>query len=87
MLNKMYDTSDGRADLIVPEVFSCVGTISTPFLMAFEMSNTARDIAHVMKIDASANSEPARQINVRTWNYSMKMRKDEVRVSAYLGIF
>jgi hypothetical protein len=46
------------AYLMVPVVFSWTGSITTPFSTHLEISKTAKDIAHEMKIEASARWEP-----------------------------
>lgn len=66
------------AYLMVPVVLSWTGSMITPFSTAFEMLKTARDIAHVMNIVASAKCEPI-IVAVRHRLVSRKRR------GAYLG--
>ena len=46
------------AHLIVPEIFSWIDSMITPFSTHFDMSKTANDIAHEMTIEASASQIP-----------------------------
>jgi hypothetical protein len=48
------------AYLMVPVVFSLTGSMITPFSMHLDISNTARDIAHEIKTEASARRKPRR---------------------------
>ena len=54
----------GNADLMVPVVCSYLGSIVTPFLMCFEMSNAASDMAQEMNKDESASTRPIRALVV-----------------------
>jgi len=53
-------TPDTRetSHLIVPDVLSRTGSMTTPFSTYFEMSKTANDIAHEMNIEDSASWIP-----------------------------
>jgi hypothetical protein len=53
---------------MVPVVFSWTGSITNPSSTRFEMSNTARDMVHDMKTEASAKWKPAGvQIGISYW--------------------
>jgi hypothetical protein len=58
-LNTHKARQDENSHLIVPSVYSTLGSISLPASSTpFEISNAAKDMTHEMNTDASANFNP-----------------------------
>lgn len=52
------DKTNNITNLIVPEVFSCRGSITIPSSTAFAILNTAKDVTQAIYTEASARWEP-----------------------------